>query len=96
MPVIEGEYLITSILEQYEIDAIEAGIRGITIVEGLAAYIGVVNEVNAGSYYGDGDADIAEITLDNVGEYIKEYNCETYEEYLTAYAIENMDINDTI
>ena len=96
MPVIEGEYLITSILEQYEIDAIEAGIRGITIVEGLAAYIGVVNEVNAGSYYSDGDADIAEITLDNVGEYIKEYNCETYEEYLTAYAIENMDINDTI
>ena len=96
MPVIEGEYLITSILEQYEIDAIEAGIRGITIVEGLAAYIGVVNEVNAGSYSGDADADIAEITLDNVGEYIKEYNCETYEEYLTAYAIENMDINDTI
>lgn len=95
-PVIEGEYLITSILEQYEIDAIEAGIRGITIVEGLAAYIGVVNEVNAGSYSGDGDADIAEITLDNVGEYIKEYNCETYEEYLTAFATENMDINDTI
>lgn len=96
MPVIEGEYLITSILEQYEIDAIEAGIKGITIVEGLAAYIGVVNEVNAGSYSGDGDADIAEITLDNVGEYIKEYNCETYEEYLTAFATENMDINDTI
>lgn len=96
MPVIEGEYLITSILEQYEIDAIEAGIRGITIVEGLAAYIGVVNEVNGGSYTGDADADIEEITLENVGEYIKEYNCETYSEYLEHFAIENMDINETV
>lgn len=96
MPVIEGEYLITSILEQYEIEAVEAGIEGITIIEGLAAYIGVVNEVNAGSYSGDADTDIAEITLDNVGEYIKEYNSETYEEYLTAFATENMDINETV
>lgn len=96
MPVIEGEYLITSILEQYEIDAIEAGIRGITIVEGLAAYIGVVNEVNGGSYTGDADADIEEITLENVAEYIKEYNCETYSEYLEHFAIENMDINETV
>lgn len=95
-PVIEGEYLITSILEQYEIEAIEAGIEGITIVEGLAAYIGVVNEVNGGSYTGDADADIEGITLENVGEYIKEYNCETYSEYLEHFAIENMDINETV
>ena len=94
-PVIEGEYLITSILEQYEIDAIEAGIDGITIVEGLGAYVGIVNEVNAESFTGNADADIA-VTIDNVGDYIKEYNRETYEEYLENYATENMDINEFI
>ena len=94
-PVIEGEYLITSILEQYEIDAIEAGIDGITIVEGLGAYIGIVNEVNAESFTGNADADIA-VTIDNVGDYIKEYNRETYAEYLENYATENMDINEFI
>lgn len=94
-PVIEGEYLITSILEQYEIDAIEAGIDGITIVEGLGAYVGIVNEVNAESFTGNADADIA-VTIDNVGDYIKEYNCETYAEYLENYATENMDINEFI
>ena len=94
-PVIEGEYLITSILEQYEIDAIEAGIDGITIVEGLNAYVGIVNEVNAESFTGNADADIA-VTIDNVGDYIKEYNRETYAEYLENYATENMDINEFI
>ena len=95
-PVIEGEYLITSILEEYEIAAIEAGIEGITIVEGLSAYVGIVNEVNAESYSGDADADIDVITIENVGDYIYEYNRETYDEYLENFATENADINEFI
>ena len=54
-----------------------------------------MNEVNAESFTGNADADIA-VTIDNVGDYIKEYNCETYAEYLENYATENMDINEFI
>ena len=93
-PVIEGQYQITVIREEYEINAIEQGISGITIIFAVESYIDLIDQIN-GEVYG-GAEEVETVTLENIAEHLYYYNGETYDEYLARYAEDNSDINSLI
>lgn len=93
-PVINGTYELTQIREAYEIEEIESSIDGIIIYVVLEAFVNLIFEINAEGY--SADAEVEEITLDNIDDHIYYYNGETYDEYLADYANANADINDLI
>ncbi len=93
-PVINGTYQLTVIREDYEITAIEKGISEITILVVIEAYIDLIEQVNNEAY--GGAAEVATVTLDNIAEHLVYYNGETYNEYLSQYAEDNSDINNSI
>jgi hypothetical protein len=93
-PVVNGTYELTQLVEQADIDLIEATIEGISIVISVLAYISLINEVN-GEGYG-GEEEVESVTLDNIGEHLLYYNGETYEDYLARIAEENKSIHDII
>lgn len=93
-PVMACTYSLTKILEDYELTAITAGIAEIELQAVIEAFITLVDEVNGEAY--SSDEEVSEVTTETIGEHLLYYNGETYDEYLAAYAEENMDINDWI
>ena len=94
-PVVQTEYRLTLLREDTEVEAIEAGITGITIAIALEAYIRFVDdELTCGETSDAPEVDT--VTLENIGGHLQYFNGETYEEYLQHFDEENMDINDLI
>lgn len=82
-PVIIGEYQLTTIYEDWEIEELARGITGITILTGLPAYIGLITSLMQGESY-SGEPEVATVTAENIGEHIDYYNGESYDDYLTT------------
>lgn len=93
-PAIVGEYQLTTIREQYEIDEITAHFDGLSITTVIEAFIEVVDYIN-GEYYG-GTAEVDTVTLDNIGGHFVYYNGETYDEYLVDYEEANKSLQEYI
>lgn len=93
-PVINAVYQLTTILDEAEINRIEAAIEGITLFTVIDAFIELIDTVNAEFFSGDSEVDT--VTLDNVGDTLVYYNGETYEEYVARIAEENRSIHEII
>jgi len=93
-PVMACTYELTKILEDYELTAITAGIAEIQLQAVIEAFITLIDEINGEAY--SSDEEVSEVTTETIGDHLYYYNGETYDEYLAAYAEENMDINDYI
>ena len=93
-PVMACTYDLTKILEDYELQEITAGIAEINLKAVIEAFITLIDAINGEAY--SADEEVPTVTTDNIGEHLYYYNGETYDEYLAAYAEENMDINDYI
>ena len=93
-PVVRTRYELTQIYEAETIDAMLDGISDLSIFIVIEAYINLIDELNGEAY--TSDAEVEEVTLDNIAEHLHYYNGESYEEYLSEYAKSNMDINELI
>ena len=93
-PVVRTRYELTKIYEAETLDAMTNGITDLTIFVVIEAFINLIDELNGEAY--TSDAEVEEVTLDNVSEHIYYYNGETYDEYMEEYAKANMDINELI
>lgn len=93
-PEVYGSYEIIKLPTSEMVERIENGIIGITLVLVVEAFVNTIDEVNAESYNGTSEVDT--ITLDNIGEHLRYYNGETYEEYVQRTADENRSIHDII
>lgn len=88
--VIEGSFELTKVREQSYVDNLADHIQGINIVMSLMAYINAVIDF-LGEQYG-GEEEVEQVTLDNVNDYLKQYNGETYDEYFNRLAEADEDI----
>lgn len=77
-PIISGKYILTEILEEAEIKAIEKGIDELTLFTGILAYIHNISWYLGGEYAEVG-GDVP--TEYNINEWYSYYNGETYDEY---------------
>ena len=93
-PVINAVYQLTKILDQADIDGIEAAIEGVTLFTVIDAFIELVDAVNAEYYTGDPEVDT--VTLENIGDTLVYYNGETYGEYLARVAQGNRSVHQII
>ena len=93
-PVVRTRYELTKIYDTETIEAMLNGITDLSILVVIEAYINLIDELNGEAY--TSDAEVEEVTLENVAEHIYYYNGETYDDYLAEYAKANMDINELI
>lgn len=93
-PEVYGLYEIVKLPTSEMVERIENGINGITLVLVVEAFVSTIDDVNAETY--DGTAEVDTVTLDNIGEHLRYYNGESYEEYVHRTAEENRSIHDII
>lgn len=93
-PVINTVYQLTTILDEAEINRIESSIEGLTLFTVIDAFIELIDIVNA--EYFNGDPEVDNVTLDNVGDTLVYYNGETYDEYDARIAEDNRSIHEII
>lgn len=90
LPVVECQYQLTRVREQSYIDNLTQHIEGLEVVMSLMAYINAVIDF-LGEQYG-GEAEVDSVTLDNINDYLKRYNGETYDDYFDRLAADDEDI----
>ena len=73
---------------------INNGILGITLTIVVEAFVNTIDEVNGETY--NGTSEVETVTLDNIGDHLRYYNGESYEEYVERTAEENRSIHDII
>lgn len=93
-PEVYGLYEIVKLPTSEMVERIENGINGITLVLVVEAFVSTIDDVNAETY--GGTAEVDTVTLDNIGEHLRYYNGESYEEYVHRTAEENRSIHDII
>lgn len=93
-PEIYGLYEIVKLPTTEMVERIENGILGITLVLVVEAFVNTIDEVNGETY--NGTSEVETITLDNIGDHLRYYNGESYEEYVQRTAEENRSIHDII
>lgn len=95
-PEILGTYYMTKIPESNELDTIVEGINpdGFSVVLVVEAYVAEIDDVNGEGY--SGEAEVEEVTLENIGDHLLYYNGETAEEYVERVAEANKSIHDII
>lgn len=89
-PIVECQYQLTRVREQSYIDNLTQHIEGLTVVMSLMAYINAVIDF-LGEQYG-GEAEVDSVTLDNINDYLKQYNGETYDDYYNRLTADDEDI----
>lgn len=93
-PVVESDYQLTRVREQSYIDDLTQHIEGLTIVMSIMAYINAVIDFLGEQY--SGEAEVEDVTLDNINDYLKQYNGETYDDYYNRLAEADDDILNII
>ena len=93
-PVVESDYQLTRVREQSYIDNLSQHIEGLTIVMSMMAYINAVIDFLGEQY--SGEAEVESVTLDNINDYLKQYNGETYDDYYNRLAEADDDILNII
>lgn len=93
-PVVESDYQLTRVREQSYIDNLTQHIEGLTIVMSIMAYINAVIDFLGEQY--SGEAEVESVTLDNINDYLKQYNGETYDDYYNRLAEADDDILNII
>lgn len=89
-PIVECQYQLTRVREQSYIDNLTQHIEGLTVVMSPMAYINAVIDFLGEQY--SGEAEVDSVTLDNINDYLKLYNGETYDDYYNRLATDNEDI----
>ncbi len=89
-PVVECDYQLTRVREQSYIDNLTQHIEGLAIVMSIMAYINAVIDFLGEQY--SGEAEVEDVTLDNINGYLKQYNGETYDDYYNRLATADEDI----
>jgi hypothetical protein len=77
-PVVSCSYLLTRIIDQEDVLAIEAGIDEIVLDLHINAFINAIDAVNGESY--GGEEEVSDITLENLSDQLLYFNGETSEE----------------
>ena len=93
-PVVESDYQLTRVREQSYIDDLTQHIEGLTIVMSIMAYINAVIDFLGEQY--SGEAEVEDVSLDNINDYLKQYNGETYDDYYNRLAEADDDILNII
>ncbi|WP_304419006.1 hypothetical protein [Muribaculum intestinale] len=93
-PEIYGLYEIVKLPTSEMVERIQNGILGITLILVVEAFVNTIDEVNGENY--NGTAEVDTVTLDNIGDHLRYYNGESYEEYVQRTAEENRSIHDII
>lgn len=93
-PVVESDYQLTRVREQSYIDDLTQHIEGLTIVMSIMAYINAVIDFLGEQY--SGETEVEDVSLDNINDYLKQYNGETYDDYYNRLAEADDDILNII
>lgn len=93
-PIIECAYQLTRVREQSYIDNLTQHIEGLSIIMSIMAYINAVIDFLGEQY--SGEAEVDNVTLDNINDYLKQYNGETYDDYYNRLATADEDILNII
>lgn len=93
-PEIYGLYEIVKLPTSEMVTRINNGILGITLTIVVEAFVNTIDEVNGETY--NGSSEVETVTLDNIGDHLRYYNGESYEEYVERTAEENRSIHDII